>query len=292
MIVGNQQVGPSAVDLTADYVYATGYEFPILGSVAKLSAYLDGDGSGNGDQQVRAAVWAEDGTVFAQGEPVTIIDGQAASWVDLPFNHPYIGKKMPRGRYLFGIQNGNPSASARLHGDTTVSGVVLSEPEDGYITVGTSYATGRRAADTFSDGLTTLAAGSATIRPAIFLTGADRFAYPNLADEQYAAYAFPTAQARFSESQFKGDAAALASLGWHGVRFDPNQGSLAVVKANGALADFVGERVRIRRGRKSVFAYCYDERDIIEDISVPRRLFVALGFLSATALNVTVEVVE
>ena len=62
----------------------------------------------------------------------------------------------------------------------------------------------------------------------------------------------------------------------------------AIVKTDGVLSDYVGERVLIRADDRVTYAYVYDERDIIEDISLTRRAFMDLAEPSTDELEVTI----
>jgi hypothetical protein len=85
-------------------------------------------------------------------------------------------------------------------------------------------------------------------------------------------------------------------LGWHGLRTDPERGAVALVQQGGALTDLVGERIRLRDPltHREIFVFVNDEMVLAEDedLSVTRRLFLALAPLWRTSVDVRVEVMN
>lgn len=87
---------------------------------------------------------------------------------------------------------------------------------------------------------------------------------------------------------------------WHGTSLDPERGSFAVVQAGGVLDAFVGERIKVTRhgllgGPRAAFAYVHNALDIpvafgiAPDLSLPRRVWLALALPGDDSLAVTVE---
>ena len=110
-----------------------------------------------------------------------------------------------------------------------------------------------------------------------------------LTDEDLASLPFPEAQAALAgppESD-----AVVASVGWHGTKFDPRLGAYGIVRSDGPLAHLVGERVRITYRTRSVIVYIHDEGQPIADLSLTRRTFMALSLLPKDTLRAGVEVV-
>lgn len=92
-----------------------------------------------------------------------------------------------------------------------------------------------------------------------------------------------------------------ATAGWHGKSTDPERGANCIVRSDGPLAELVGERLKVtyRRGtlERAVYLYCHDEADFpaeaaVEDLSLTRRAFMALGPLASDTLPVIVEVLS
>ena len=113
-------------------------------------------------------------------------------------------------------------------------------------------------------------------------------------DEYLAGLSFTSAQNAFTR-----DSAPVVgtnktvTAGWHGTYVNDSKGSFAVVKTDGLLADFVGERVLVthRLTRRSVAVYVITESDLItEEISLARRPWIALGSPSDGNLIVSAQV--
>lgn len=111
-------------------------------------------------------------------------------------------------------------------------------------------------------------------------------------DDYYAQLGFYTAQNTLSLN-VAAESKVVATAGWHGTYVDPERGCFAVVKSDGPLADYVGERVRVtnRRLKKSVVVLVHTESELIsEDISLSRRAWMAIAFPSDDEISARVEV--
>jgi hypothetical protein len=109
-------------------------------------------------------------------------------------------------------------------------------------------------------------------------------------DEYLATLPFLETQEVFGAGAVLAGSARLAACGWHGTRFDPALGAFALVKRDGALADLVGERLKVTATGASVYVYVRAEKDILEDISLTRRAFMVLGPPATERLDAVVEV--
>lgn len=118
----------------------------------------------------------------------------------------------------------------------------------------------------------------------------------DLEEVHYARLPHVEAQEVFELSPIETKSVRRAKVGWHGTKFDRERGSFAVVASDGALADLVGERLRLTFSdlprTKSIFVYVHDEGELADaaDISLPRRTFLALALLHETTVDVNVEV--
>jgi hypothetical protein len=104
---------------------------------------------------------------------------------------------------------------------------------------------------------------------------------------------FPEAQDQL-RGAVESKSRTLASCEWHGANSnlgDPERTSFAMVNENGPLTGLVGERIAVSFGARQVFAYVHRSAALDSDLSVTRRLFMALAPLSTTSLDVTVGVV-
>jgi hypothetical protein len=158
--------------------------------------------------------------------------------------------------------------------------------------------TGRYNVDTFSDGASTTFGPStpSDIDLSVFATTIapyPSYTFPDETDEHLASLPFLDSQRALT---FNTSTAVIVTgtCGWHGTRTDERQGSFAVVRSGGPFANLVGERVRIttRTGkRRSVVAYVHNESaELVDDLSITRRLFMEIGQLATDALDVRLEV--
>ena len=85
-----------------------------------------------------------------------------------------------------------------------------------------------------------------------------------------------------------------ATCGWHGELFDPERGNFAIVREDGPLADLLGQRIVVRQrfdtARHDVVVYVHRAADVLEDLSLTRRAFMALAGAWHDELAVEVEV--
>lgn len=119
---------------------------------------------------------------------------------------------------------------------------------------------------------------------------------PDEDDFYYARLPFERAQKVLDTGKTEPRSLRVANLGWHGNRLDQERGSFVIVNSDGPLADLVGERLRITVGRglavaRCVTAYCHTRATLDSDLSVPRRLFLALDQLGDERPEVEVEVI-
>lgn len=85
----------------------------------------------------------------------------------------------------------------------------------------------------------------------------------------------------------------FASCSWYGAVVSPDYGCFAIVRDDGPLADFVGDRLRLTDATSgaTVVVYCVTTiSDIDEDVLIARRPFAAFADLAITPISVLVEV--
>lgn len=106
--------------------------------------------------------------------------------------------------------------------------------------------------------------------------------------------AFPTAQEAFEGAVLR-TAAASAMVGFHGSDTSPETGAVALVREDGDYVDLVGEIVRVSRrlsgGTRSALVYVVGTGPILDDLSLSRRAFMALGILASETLECSIEVI-
>lgn len=239
-----------------------------------INAFIDGGGSGGGDQLVAPVVYRANGNLLASGNYVTVPAGLGSGWVTFEFNQAYEPlAPQDAADWYIGLHFQGVANSVRL-------GAVAAT-------------TGGRAATTATVP-TSLPGLSTTTTPALFAGVSGLGAPPSVgvSDIEYARMGFGSAQAMLSGAPLS-SSASTALCEWHGTRVDPERGYFAVVRSGGPLASLVGERLLVSNDitGASVRVYCHREVDIEADISLTRRGFSELGELSLTELDVVVELI-
>jgi hypothetical protein len=87
-------------------------------------------------------------------------------------------------------------------------------------------------------------------------------------------------------------AAQNLSVGWHDSSVNSESGSFAVVQSNAGLDDLIGEVVKVSFYDRSVFAYVLEDDDVPTQVSITRRLFLALNRLTIVSLECGVVPVQ
>lgn len=107
----------------------------------------------------------------------------------------------------------------------------------------------------------------------------------------YARLPWEQSQRVFSGTSPVAGSATAATVAWHGTALSAERGAFAAARAGGPFDAWVGERVKItaRRTRRAVYVYVNDLVDIDQDLSLPRRAFMALASLPHDELAATVE---
>jgi hypothetical protein len=271
--------------LAADTKVAARFTAPLPGLLGKLTAYLDGLGSGHGVAKLKAIVYYSSTGSYANqfigvSDEVQIASGAPAEWVDFRFSQPG-GLYLPQAYdYDFGLLVGGTSNVARA----------FTEPN----TLGR-----RNNADVYADGPSN-PFGSAAFQAtdlAIYGIAVGKYAPPTIGVDEfyYARLPFADAQQKFMETAPIRKTALPARLTWHGTGVDVERGSFAVVQLNGRFNDWIGERIRITSWQQkglpasSVRCFVHNYAELDSDLSVPRRVWAALAPLGMDSLDVTVE---
>lgn len=271
MIYGIRKLGGTPGGIIADALWMAPVVVTEDGLALKLTLPLDGLGPGSGGQVLRGVIYEGKvgGALVAQSAEVAIADGTPLTWVDFSFlTVSASGVPLPKGTYYIGIHAGPTTDAARMYASGVQSGITDAYSNGPAATVGSTPSTG------LSVFLTTIRA---------FLPGS------TVPDQMVAGLSVPDATEFFGTATGPDRATvARASCGWHGTKFAEEQGAFAIVKLDGPLSGLVGERIQIRNDDRVTYAYVYDERDIIEDISVTRRVFMELADPTDDELDVTV----
>lgn len=120
---GNTVAGASSDTLATNFKRGSKFTLGVAGTVSKVSAYLDGAGSGTGSQISRVLVYSGDGSAVAGSlaavsVEVTVTDGQAAGWVDYAFS-PAVD--LAAGTWWLMVHTGDATNTARLYRDATAN---------------------------------------------------------------------------------------------------------------------------------------------------------------------------
>lgn len=106
--------------------------------------------------------------------------------------------------------------------------------------------------------------------------------------------AFPEAQELLRGATFE-RVAEGAAVGWHGSEVSPETGCVALVREDGPYTALVGEIVKLTHplatGTRSVYVYVFATAAVLDDISISRRAFLALGILANANLDCVVETI-
>jgi hypothetical protein len=271
-IVGKLTKGATPTPLPTNVRRTARITFPRACYIAKLSVYSDTLGSAAGQQALRAVIYAASGgALVAAGSDVPVPGGQDAHWMDFTFPEPVL---VQAASYDLGIQGGPDSNIIRTYGDA--GGTPATE-----------------VTDTFADGAaTSFGSGSAAARDmSIFATWFSTWVAPEVEEMTLARLPFELAQRTFSVSQRI--ASYNGSLDWHGTKLDPERGSFCVVHSDKPLAGLLGNRVRIvSRSHPDRFVYAFvhnESSQLLEDLSVTRRLYEEIETLGITPSPVRVE---
>lgn len=276
-IVGKTDTGEATLALAGDAKYVSRFYFPAECYVSKLALYGDSFTIGDpGTQPLRGLIYDTADALLAVGDPVDVPRGEQQAWINLPFGAPV---HLPGpGYYDIGMHIGLPSNLIRMQRGTAAEGFG-------------SFSDG----DTYSDGPSD-PWGNRNHYPwqmCIYAIYSSVWNVPDdITDQEIARLPFYEAQAEFARGAPDPLQRYIAQCGWHGTVVDEEVDSFALVRADGPLADLVGERLKITRvdRPRTVYAYCHDEADLPDEISLPQRLFLALGFLASDNLRVRVEV--
>lgn len=281
--------------VSADHKYAIERVAPVDAEVMKLSAYLDGQGPGSGEQVLRGFLIDVLAGTVAVTDPVAIEDNSEAAWLDLhfPTRVPLIAGRT----YRMGLHaNGAPQA-ARIYVDASADGIrAIDDYSDG---TDASFGAGGLwlSEDLYLSPDLYLDSSSVIGEPALFATYITpaRTPRPDEEDAYFARLAFPSAQRRLGDTAPDRLSRTSAICGWHGTWLDAEHpgSSFAIVQFDGSLAEMVGERIKVTtKSGRSVYAYVHRALDLDsgDELSLTRRLFQHLAPLATESLQVTVEV--
>lgn len=272
MILGVTTKGPTPSNLADGAKRVQPVTVPKAVTLAKLSAYLDNKGPGSRPQDVRGIVYSTAGALLGYGSTVTIPDGMDAKWVDLAFPTPVA---LAAGSVHVGIHGGPVSNGVRTYHASSGTSVL--------------QATG----DTFADGPASTYGSTTTMAAmSLFATASEDWVRPDAGHAWVAGLAWPESQEVFAKLGPIPGTGQVVPCGWYGTRTDPAREAFALVRRGGPLEDYVGEVLKVTMGSITVYVLARSAKDILEDVAVTRRAFIALAPPALTAPNALVEVVR
>lgn len=273
MILGATDLtGADWLALGNDALWLSEVELERPGKLSKLSAYIDGGGE-VGRQVFRGVVYDSDLALIGYGNEALLDSATGQSWVDLRFERdPALD--LPAGTLYIGLHAGASANVCRV-----AVNAALSEPR-------------YRITDTYSDGpAATISLPAAGDTLLVFATTFAHRPVPFATDGELARLDFPDAQVALGVGPPERASFKVASCEWHGTLLDEEVGSFAIVNVAGPLVDLVGERIRLRCGRRYAYAYVHRQTELDCDLSLTRRLFSALAPLASEDIIVDVQTV-
>lgn len=111
---GNTFEGDTPAEVGENRKWVTQAVYKIPARIVKLTAKIDGLGSGTLDQELRAVIYDEGFMLVAESQEVVVSPGAPADFVDFLFTHlPLGGVTVGPGLYFHGL-HGGPNATARI----------------------------------------------------------------------------------------------------------------------------------------------------------------------------------
>lgn len=269
-------------EVTSDQKLVMRVTWPWEKNVSKVSVYLDGQGSGIGNQVARAVIYnAATNVLVAVSDEVVVREAQPPGWVDFLFSAYKGNLALPPNDYFVGLHTGLAANTIRMS---------ASGPHGGG---------GKANFDSYADGPSSPfgTASAVTWDFALYVTAFDPYVPPDETDIYLSRLPFPEAESALRTAGRGLSAPRLTNAGWHDTFIDPETGAVALVRAGGAFEDLLGERIRVttqtQLNNRAVIAYVHNlaDEDVFDwDLSLPRHLFSQLQLLAKETVPVVVEV--
>lgn len=289
MICGSKQAGDLTA-LAADATYASLFGLLLAGAPIKLSV-VAGPG---GEAALTPLVYDEAGLLLTRGAPV-IVPARSAPRTVVDLELPAAPGLAAAGDLWLAVHTSASILLAIGHPGTGV--IAQAGPAPGILNISpaasasASYGEGTYEAATYGFPASGITEGELQ---AFMLLDATA---PLVADDLTLATQGSISAQRALSTAVEPQSLQVAACGWHGQGYDPPRGMLAIVAADGPLADLVGERLRVsaRFSDRSVVVKCHADdsvydRPIAEDLSLTRRAFMLLAPAATEELAVEVEV--
>lgn len=281
---GRTTIGGSSYLLAADRKIVGRYNMPRSGQISKGCVALDGLGAGAlGPQVCSLVIYDTANNLIATSDEVSVALGQPLSWVDFRFSAFGGAIALPAGDFFAGLHGGPYSNTIQIHG---------SDP----FGMG-----GKSNADTYSDGASPVFGAATPLTESISCYLKYFSPYSSLVpvetDLYYSRLPYKNAQAILGVGGPE-SVARVTNAGWHDTFIDPEIGSVALVRDGSALADLLGERIRVTTQGvgvpRSAVAYVHSLADANAfdwDLSLSRHVYSQLALLASDPIPVAVEVI-
>ena len=246
------------------------------GRLPKLTAYIDTQ-LATLPVPVRAVIYDTANALKGYGGETILPSGLPPGWVDLPITSNIVGGlELAAGDYDLGL----------LVGATGLRVYQIDPDAPG----------GRRNADSYADGPANPfgTPTAMTGRILIYAQPFNAYVAPVELEMYLGRLPFVEAQETFASTGPSGEI-RLGSCAWHGTSLDPERGAFVVAQVGGKFDDWIGERVNVRAHahiveQRSVYGYVHSVNDVApDDLSITRRLFMALAPAGIDRLDVVVE---
>ena len=229
---------------------------------------------GAAESRARGVVYSGSGALLGQGSEVVIDPAMEDTWVTFP------------------LWDEHPGGVEVVEGENTYFGLHVGV---GTLSIyGVADSGGFLATDTYSGGAADpLPSTSATFTPAWYAVRIDEWTPPEREElAWYANLPFIEAQSYLGSGgpNEEADHPPTCSVGWHGRTVDEEEGCFAIAQTGSEMAELVGDKVAVRLHNRVVYVYVHREADVIEELSLSRRAFLALAPLSTFEINGKIEV--
>lgn len=245
-------------------------EYRGLRLISNVRVRLDGKGGRtSGRALVRAVVYTEMGKLVGESNEIVLPAGAEEKWYSFALRAPVI---LP-GTYEVGVHGGGDRDIARVL--TSVGGRA------------------RYNIDTYVDGADDPygVASHAANRIRVVMLSFPAYSAPLETDSYYGR--LPVAESEVALTTGV-DSTVAGRCGWHGEVIDRELGAFAVVKTGGPLEKLLGHRVKVRRrgGEDHIVAYVHLHGQVVDDLSLTRRMFSRIANLTDDPIPVEVEVLK
>lgn len=103
---------------------------------------------------------------------------------------------------------------------------------------------------------------------------------------------FAMAQQLLAGGPISGLPSQKLTVGWHGSSVNSESGSFALIDQSSGLDDLIGEVVSIAYAGATIYAYVLTAADLPAQMTVTRRLYLAMNRLTIPSITCDVQAVQ